>query len=154
MSAHDDFRDYQHGLRGGSPLTANNALAWAAGDIARKNKEALATPLQGEEHPNAWQIFILAGVVAALIGSLLELRLVPAVITVSWWRVGGVWLLTTTVAYFGLKVLPGWLAGSVMGLGLGGTAAYLGWVHLSPIWAAGIGLGIAALMYFLFSRLK
>ena len=154
MSAHNDYRDYQHGLRGGSPLTANNAFAWAAGDAARKHKEVLETPLRGEEHPNAWQIFILAGVVAAVIALLLEWRLVPSVLTVSWWRrIGAVWLVATTAAYFGLKALPEWLAGSIMGVGLGGTAAYLGWLYLSPLWAVGLGLGIAGVMYLFFSSL-
>ena len=36
MGIQDDHRDFQHGLKGGSPLTANNAIAWAAGDAQRK----------------------------------------------------------------------------------------------------------------------
>ncbi len=128
MGIRDDHRDYQRGLRGQSPLTANDAFAWAAGDAARKQREALATPLSGEEHPNAWQIFILAGGIAALIQALREWHLVPGALTVSWWQIGGVWLVTTTAAYFALKALPDRLAGGIMGLGIGGTAAYLGWL--------------------------
>lgn len=153
MGAHDDHQDYQRGLRGQSPLTANNTLAWLAGDAARKHQEALATPLTGEEHPNAWQIFILAGGMAAVIGALLEWQLVPSVLTVSWWRIGVVWLVATTAVYFALKALPDWLAGGIMGAGLGGTAAYLGWLYLSPLWAVGLGLGIGGLMYLAFSSL-
>jgi hypothetical protein len=154
MGVQDDHLDYQRGLRGQSPLTANNAFAWAAGDAARKQKEGLQTPLSGEEHPNAWQIFILAGVVAAVIAALLEWQLVPPVLTVSWWRVGGLWLVVTTAGYFVLRALPAWLAGGIMGLGLGGTAAYLGWLYLSPLWALGLGLGIGGLMYLAFSSLE
>jgi hypothetical protein len=154
MSISDDHQDYQRGLRGQSPLTAKDALAWAAGDAARKQREALQTPLRGEEHPNAWQIFILAAGVAAGIGALLEWKLVPSVLTVSWWRVGGVWLVVTAASYFGLKALSGWLAGGIMGLGLGGLAAYLGWLYLSPLWAVGLGVGVGGLMYLFFSSLE
>lgn len=154
MGAHEDHQDYRRGLRGQSPLTANNAFAWAAGDAARKQRQALDTPLTGEEHPNAWQIFILAGAVAAAIGALLDWNLVPSVLSASWWRLGGAWLGATTAAYFGLKALPPRLAGGIMGLGLGGLAAYVGWLELSGLWAAGLGLGIGGVMYLAFSSLE
>ncbi|MGD2044712.1 MAG: hypothetical protein PVJ80_05245 [Gemmatimonadota bacterium] len=152
MSEHSDYR---RGLRGESPLSAKDTFAWAAGDAARKHKQVLEdSPLKGESDPNAWQIFILLGTVAALLRVLFELELLPSILTASWWRLGAAWLVPSTCAYFVLKAIPAWLAGSIMGLGLGGTAAYVGWVLLSPLWAAVSGLGVGALMYLAFSRLK
>lgn len=152
MSSHEDYR---RGLRGQSPLTANDAFAWAAGDAARKQKEALESGiLQGEEHPNAWQIFILLITVGAGVVVLLAAELLPSILTVSWWRIGGVWLVASALAYFGLKALPDWLAGTIMGILLGGLAAAGGWVWLSPLWAVGLGVGVGAVMYLFFSTLE
>jgi len=147
--------DYRRGLRGQSPLTAKDAFAWAAGDAARKHKEVLDAGIpQGDEDPNAWQIIILFLTVGAGVGALLEWGLIPAFLTASWWRVGGLWLVSSVLAWFGLKALPAWLAGSIMGLLLGGLAAVAGWVYLSPLWAAGLGLGVGAVMYLFFSTLE
>lgn len=147
--------DYRRGLRGDSPLTSDDVFAWAAGDAARKQKEALSPgPLRGEEHPNAWQIFVLMGAVAAIIAALLEWQLVPSILAAAWWRIGAVWLVVTAAAYFALKAMPAWLAGSIMGVGLGGTAAFVGWLMLSPLWSAGLGLGIGGIMYLAFSSLE
>lgn len=147
--------DYRRGLRGQSPLTSDDVFAWAAGDAARKQKEALSSsPLQGEEHPNAWQIFILLGTVAAVIAVLVERQLMPAILTASWWRIGAVWLVASAGAYFALKAMPDWLAGSIMGVVLGGTAAFVGWLLLSPLWAVGLGVGVGGLMYLAFSLLE
>jgi len=147
--------DYRRGLQGQSPLTSNDAFAWAAGDAARKYKEALEAGIpQGEEHPNAWQIMIVYLTAGLGIGALLEWGLVPSILTASWWRVGGVWLVTGALAYFGLKALPDWLSGAIMGVLLGGLAALGGWIWLSPLWGIGLGLGVGALMYLFFSTLE
>jgi hypothetical protein len=146
--------DYQRGLRGQSPLTAKDTFAWAAGDAARKYKEALGAGIQGEEHPNAWQIFIVFITAGLGIGALLEWGLVPSILTASWWRVGGLWLVTGALCYFGLKALPDWLSGAIMGVLLGGLAAVGGWVWLSPLWGIGLGVGVGALMYLFFSALE
>jgi len=152
MSSNEDYR---RGLRGQSPLTSNDVFAWAAGDAARKHKEALEAGIpQGEEHPNAWPIMIVYLTAGLGIGALLEWGLVPSILTGSWWRIGGLWLVTGALGYFGLKALPGWLSGAIMGVLLGGLAAIGGWVWLSPLWAVGLGIGVGALMYLFFSTLE
>jgi len=92
--------------------------------------------------------------VAAVIGVLLDFKLVPALISASWWRVGGIWLVGTTAVYFGLKALPGWLSGTIMGGGLGVVAGAIGWTQLSPLWCIGLAIGVGGAMYFAFSSLK
>lgn len=154
MSYGDDQRDYRIGRSGGSPLTADNTFAWAQGDAERKLKETLDTPLKGEAHPNAWQIFIIAGAVAAAFRVLFERGLVPSVLTDTWWSIGGIWLVVTTALYFILKALPNWLSGTLMGLALGALSGFAASFYLGLMWSAGIALGTGALMYYLFSRLN
>jgi hypothetical protein len=152
MSSGND--GFETGRRGGSVFSTKDTLGWAAGDLARKNEEAFNSALSGEEHANAWQIFILVGAVGAVMGLLLDRGLVPSFLTVAGWRVVAAWLGSAAAIYFGLKAIPGWLSGTIMGVLLGGAAGYAGWIYLSPSWAAGLGLGVGALMYLFFSSLE
>lgn len=151
MSLNDD--GFRTGRRGGSVFSTRDTLGWAAGDAVRRSEEALENGIQGEEDPNAWPIFILAGAVAAGMGVLLEKGWVPSFLTVAGWRVGVAWLASTTALYFGLKALPAWLSGTLMGVLLGGAAGFVGWIYLSPLWAVGLGVGVGAFMYLLYSTL-
>ena len=63
-------------------------------------------------------------------------------------------LVGTGGLFFLLEWLPGWLSGSLMGLFLGGVAAYVGWDLGGVYWSAGSGLATATIMYILFSRLQ
>ena len=55
---------YKKGLRGQSVWSTDDVMGWAAGDAVRKMNEA-STTLSGEEHPHAYQIFILMGIAGA-----------------------------------------------------------------------------------------
>ncbi len=152
MSVNND--GFNTGRRGGSVFGTNDTLGWAAGRLARENEESLGRGSVGGDHPNAWPIFILLGAVGGVTGLLLDRGLVPSFLTVSWWRVLAVWIGFSVVIYFGLKAMPGWISGSVMGLFLGATAGYFGWIHLSPAWGLGLGLGVGAMMYLFYSSLE
>lgn len=65
-----------------------------------------------------------------------------------------VWFIGSTVLYFILKVLPNRLSGTLMGTAVGFETCYLAQLYIQWHWAIGIGLGTAALMYFLYSSLR
>lgn len=152
MGLHDD--GFKTGRQGGSVFGTNDTLGWAAGDAVRRMEGTLEGGSGGEEDPNAWPIFILAGAVAAGTAVLLEMGLVPSFLTVAGWRVGVAWLVATAALYFGLKALPSWLSGTLMGVSLGGVAGFAALVYLGPLWAVCLGLGVGALMYLIFSTLQ
>ena len=73
---------------------------------------------------------------------------------IPWWGWWIAFFVSTYGLFFVLESLPGWLSGSVMGLLLGGLAAYVGWDSGGVYWSAGAGVVTAAVMYLLFSRLR
>lgn len=75
-------------------------------------------------------------------------------IAIPWWAWWITFFVGTYGLFFVLEWLPGWLSGGVMGLFLGGLAAYIGWDLGGVYWSAGGGLATATIMYVLFSRLQ
>jgi hypothetical protein len=70
------------------------------------------------------------------------------------WPLAAVWFAGSTVLYFILKVLPNLLSGILMGAAIGFEAGYTAQIYIQWHWAIGIGLGTAAIMYFLYSSLR
>jgi hypothetical protein len=140
---------YQKGLRGGSVFSTNDTLGWAAGDLARKNQE---NTLQGEDHPDTLQILILMAVTGCALGFFTEWGWNPFGYLGSFFT----WAVSTFLLYKILCLLPNWFSGAIMGLLLGGGAAYLGWIWSGGdlYWTGGAGLGTGSVMYFLFGLLE
>lgn len=151
---YDDFRHHSNGKSGMGPgefKTEADQLGYAVGkyehDLKRQNRLA-EQQTAGEEHEHGVQITILILAYAATFAILWKVQLLPLEI----WQVGLLCIATIYATYWILKRLPNWLSGAIMGLLLGGFAGYLGWIQADIKWAAGLGLGIGGLMYWLFSR--
>ena len=142
----DDYESYGIGRRGGSIASAKDPLAWAVGDQERRNKEAAEQGIQGEEHPHAFQIITLMLVTGFPIGLFTYWNWIPW----GYWVSFGIWAVATFVLYQVLRALPNWLSGSLMGLLLGGGAAYIGWLEADVYWSVGAGLGVGGIMFLLF----
>ncbi|MBT8445661.1 MAG: hypothetical protein KJO38_00855 [Gammaproteobacteria bacterium] len=141
---------YKVGRRGGSVFSTNDSLGWARGDMERKFEQAQEGLLEGESHPHALQLVILA----ALIGIPVTIFTHRGVIPWGPYVSAGIGVAGFAASYYLLRRVPGWLSGALMGLLLGGGAAYLGWTEGDIYWAGGAGTLTALLMYFLFSRLN
>lgn len=142
---------YKKGLRGQSVLSTNDVMGWAAGDTVRKMNDA-SSALQGEEHPHAYQIFILMGITGAALAFATQLGWNPFGYLGSFIT----WAVITFFLYKLFCLLPGWLGGGIMGLLLGGGAGFLGWMWSDSnlYWTVGAGLGVGVIMYFMFSLLE
>jgi len=142
---------YKKGLSGQSVFSTNDVLGWAAGDTARKMNDT-SSAIQGEEHPHAFQIFILMGIAGWVIAAASELGWNPFGYLGSFVS----WAVISFLLYKIFCLLPGWLGGGVMGLSLGGGAAYLSWLWSNGdlYWTCGAGLGVGVIIYFMFSWLE
>ncbi|NBC49746.1 MAG: hypothetical protein GVY22_17565 [Gammaproteobacteria bacterium] len=112
----------------------------------RRNQVAYGGPSESSNLP----LLILAVCTGVPLLIVAEAEWLP----VPWW---GWWLFFIVGTYglnFILRLLPNWLSGSVMGLLLGGLAAFLGWHSGGLFWSASAGLGTTIVMYLLFSRLE
>lgn len=142
----DSNESYEIGRRGGSIASAKDDIAWVVGDQARRNEEASNQGIQGEEDPHAFQIITLMLVTGFPIGLFTYWGWIPW----GYWVSFGIWAVVTFGLYQVLRAIPNWLSGSLMGLVLGGGAAYIGWIEADAYWSIGAGLGVGAVMFLMF----
>jgi len=143
------------GRRGGSLGETSDALGWAVGNLERQNAETLRRGIsQGNDSPNTLQIIFLYIATGLFVVLLLAHEVVPAVLIDDVWPLAAVWFTGSTVLYLILKVLPNLLSGILMGAAIGFEAGYTAQLYTQWHWALGIGLGTAAIMYFLYSSLR
>lgn len=149
--SHQDFQDGRNGL-GGRNVDSTGSMDFARGQFARMVDQIdnPATQSPRAEDPNAFQIIILMLSVAGIMGILLENKLLPVEI----WQLALIWLFSTFIVFKGLKALPGWLSGTIMGLLLGSSAGYAGWLYGDLYWAGGLALVTGGLMYLFYSSIQ
>lgn len=153
MALDDD--GFRVGRRGGSLGETSDALGWAVGTLERQNEETLRRGIsRGNDSPNTLQLILLYIATGLFVVLLLAHEVVPPVLTDEVWPLAAVWFTGSTALYFILKILPNFLSGTLMGAAIGLEAGYLAQIYTQWLWAIGIGLGTAAIMYFLFSSLR
>jgi len=153
MTIDDD--GFRVGRRGGSLGETNDALGWAVGNLKRQNEETLRRGIShGNDSPNTLQIMLLYVATGLFVVLLLAHEVVPPLLTDEVWPLAAVWFVGSAVLYFVLKMLPNLVSGTLMGVAAGLEAGYTAQLYIQWHWAVGIGLGTAAITYFLYSSLR
>ncbi len=143
------YEDYNAGRKGLGPTESNDTAG--AFDYARGIKERLAAedkPLSGEEDPQAPQLVILILGFAATFALLWNSNIFPF----EMWQVILLGIAALLGTIWVLRKMPNWLSGAIMGILLGGLAAYIGWTSGDVYWSVGSGLVVGGLMFRLYSN--